>query len=128
MKKLLSVVFATSLVFSGVLTVNAEKLQPSTTGMHYEQFSDYESYLKGYTNKNRIMIFELDKRSILEGYTQIKEVRGFTNGETVFYKRHLIKSDDPLVTKMKKNKKYLVVYAEFDLTEQGILDIIELHN
>jgi len=64
----------------------------------------------------------------LEGYTQIKEVRGFTNGETVFYKRHLIKSDDPLVTKMKKNKKYLVVYAEFDLTEQGILDIIELHN
>jgi len=125
-KQITALLLGASLVFGGMVTTQAKEYEPSTTGMQYEQFKDYKEYLKGYTEKNRIMIFELDSWTQLEGYIQIKEVRGFTNGEKVFYKRHLLDKDNPLASKMEKGKQYLVVYDEWNLSEEGILEIIEL--
>ena len=63
--------------------------------------------------------------NLMEGYSGVREVKGFTNGEKIFRKRHMWKDDEhPIV--FEEGKRYLFIYDIDNRLNDGILEIIEI--
>ncbi|MCL1696251.1 hypothetical protein [Lysinibacillus sp. BPa_S21] len=129
MKKILVAgALSLGLLFIGLVDANAKypEMKP-TPYLTYDKQEDYADILKGkgYTKDNWVMVMEKDPWIMLKGYSGVREVKGFTNGEKIFRKRHMWKDNEHPI-KFEDGKRYLFVYDVDDRTDKGILEIIEI--